>query len=72
MIGSTSSTKKALKILRSCERSRLQRALLEAAYELVTPTLRRTLAKSSADSQAARPRAQADTTYSARTGGNHS
>ena len=68
MSGSIPKLKKTLKILRGCEWSRLQRTTLEAAYELVTPTLRRKLATD----RAAQPRAQAAALFATGTGGTHS
>ena len=68
MSGQRSKTKKTLKILRGCEQSRLQRAVLVAAYELVTPILRGTLTTGSA----AQPRSQTTAILATGTGGNPS
>ncbi len=72
MTGSIVKTNRTLKILRSCERSRLQRATLEAAYELVTPTLRRQLVSTAAAGRATEPCVQATAIFATGTGGNHS
>ncbi len=43
MAGTLSATRKTLNLRRVCERSRLATEALAAAYELLTPTLRRAL-----------------------------
>ena len=48
MAPAESKTRKLLKVERGCERSRLEGQVIAAAYELVTPLLRRTLATSAA------------------------
>ena len=72
MTGSTVQANKILKLLRDCECSRLQRATLEMAYELVTPTLRRQLVNVAVAGHAAEPRVQAAAIFSTGTGRNHS
>jgi hypothetical protein len=63
-------TRARLKVDRGCERSRLERQLLAAAYDLVTPLLRRPLAPSTA-SRPAGPHTSVGDSARPRAGGSH-
>ena len=56
MASNPSTTKKTLNLRRDCEHSRLAAEALAAAYELLTPILRRSL--SSSESPQRRPSAE--------------
>jgi hypothetical protein len=68
MASAKNRTRKLLKIERCCEHSRLQGQLIAAAYELITPVIRRVLP--SAISRPAQTPIHGEAQPQLRTGGN--